>query len=50
MNATPRTVRFVAAVASVVITWSLLSAVFALAEPPVADAMLVQTETSVVVR
>ena len=50
MNTTPRTVRVAAAVASVAITWSLLSAVFALAEPPVADPLLAQAATGVVVR
>ena len=37
MNTTPRAVRLAAALASVAITYSLLSAVFALAQPPVAS-------------
>ena len=50
MNATPRTVRFAAAIASVVITWSLLSGVFALAEPPLASPLLAQAAPTAVVR
>jgi len=40
MNPTPRNVRVVAAMASVAITASLLSVVFAMAQPPVASSLL----------
>ena len=50
MNATPRPFRIAAAFASVAITYSLLSAVFALAQPPVASSLLAQAATTVVVR
>ena len=46
MNTTPRNVRFAAAVASVAITCSLLSGVFAMAQPPVASSLLAQAAPS----
>ena len=50
MNATPRAVRFAAALASIVITWSLLSGVFAMAQPPVASSLLAQAAPGAIVR
>lgn len=50
MNTTPRAFRLAAAFASVAITYSLLSAVFALAQPPVASSLLAQAASTVVVR
>ena len=47
---TPLTLRLAAAVASMTITLSLLSAVFAMAEPPVANSLLAQADTAVIVR
>ena len=45
MNRTPLNFRLAAAVASVAITFSLLSAVFALAQPPAASTLLAQAGT-----
>ncbi|MEP7301594.1 MAG: hypothetical protein ABI699_08695 [Caldimonas sp.] len=45
MNTTPLTLRFAAAFASVAITFTLLSTVYALAEPPVASSLLAQAAT-----
>ncbi len=45
---TPITLRLAATVASVAITWSLLTAVFAMAEPPVANSLLAQADTVIV--
>jgi hypothetical protein len=50
MNPTPRTFRLAAAIASVAITCSLLSGVFALAQPPVASSLLAQAATATIVR
>ena len=50
MNTTPRNVRLAAAFASIAITCSLLSGVFALAQPPVANALLAQAAPTVIVR
>ena len=50
MNTTPLNVRLAAAIASVAITFSLLSGVFALAEPPVASSLLAQVATGTIVR
>lgn len=50
MNPTPRTVRLVAVAASVAITGALLSGIFALAQPPVASALLAQAAPTVIVR
>ena len=50
MNTTPLNVRLAAAIASVAITFSLLSGVFALAEPPVANSLLAQAATGTLVR
>ena len=47
---TPLTLRLAAAAASVTITLSLLTAVFAMAEPPVAHSLLAQADTAVIVR
>lgn len=47
---TPITLRLAAAAASVTITLSLLMAVFAMAEPPVANSLLAQADSAVVVR
>ncbi|MEO8523442.1 MAG: hypothetical protein ABI460_01855 [Caldimonas sp.] len=47
---TPLNVRIAAAVASVAITCSLLITVFAMAEPPVANSLLAQADTAVIVR
>ena len=45
MNPTPLNLRLAAAVASVAITFSLLSAVFGLAQPPAASMLLAQAGT-----
>ena len=45
MNPTPLHLRLTAAVASVAITFSLLSAVFALAQPPAVSTLLAQAST-----
>ena len=50
MNTIPRAFRLAAAFASVAITYSLLSAVFALAEPPGASSLLALVGSPVVVR
>jgi len=50
MNTTPRGVRLVATVASIAITCGLLSAVFAMAQPPVASSLLAQAAPIAVVR
>ena len=50
MNTTPRNNRFAAAIASIAITSSLLSAVFAMAQPPVATSLLAQAAPTVIVR
>ena len=50
MHTTPRSFRLAAAVVSAAITYSLLSAVFALAQPPVVSSLLAQAATTVVVR
>ena len=50
MNTTPLTLRLSAAVASIAITLSLLSGVFAMAQPPVANSLLAQADTGVFVR
>jgi len=50
MNPTARNVRFAAAIASVAITCSLLSGVFAMAQPPVASSLLAQAASSAIVR
>ncbi len=47
---TPLTFRLSAAFASVAITCALLTAVFAMAEPPVANSLLAQADTAVTVR
>lgn len=44
------TLRLSAAVASMAITFSLLSGVFAMAEPPVANSLLAQADTATIVR
>ena len=49
MNTTPRNVRFAAAIAAVAITGSLLSGVFAMAQPPLASSLLAQAAPTVVV-
>ena len=50
MNTTPRNVRFAAAIASVAITCSLLSCVFAMAQLPVASSLLAQAVPTFIVR
>lgn len=50
MNTTPLNVRLAAAVASVAITFSLLSGVFALGEPPVANSLLALAGSTKIVR
>ena len=51
MNATPpRYVRLAAGFASIVITCSLLSGVFAMAQPPVASSLLAQAAPTDIVR
>ena len=50
MNTTPRGVRLVATVASIAITCGLLSAVFAMAQPPLANSLLAQAAPTVIVR
>ena len=45
MNPTPLNFRLAAAAASVAITFSLLSAVFSMAQPPVASTLLAQAAT-----
>ena len=50
MNTTPLNLRIAAAVASVAITYSLLSAVFFMAEPPVANSLLAQAASVTTVR
>jgi len=47
MNTTPRAVRLVASIA---ITCGLLSAVFAMAQPPLANSLLAQAAPTVIVR
>jgi hypothetical protein len=49
MNTTPRNVRFAAAIAAVAITGSLLSGVFAMAQPPLAGSLLAQAAPTVVI-
>ena len=50
MNTIPRNVRLAAAVATIAITSSLLSAVSAMAQPPVASSLLAQAAPTVIVR
>jgi hypothetical protein len=50
MNTTPRAVRLVATVASIAITCGLLFAVFAMAQPPLANSLLAQAAPTVIVR
>jgi hypothetical protein len=45
---TPLNIRFAAAIASLVITLSLLSGIAAMAKPPVADVLLAQSAVTVV--
>jgi len=49
MNTTARNVRFAAAIASVAMTSSLLSCVFAMAQPPVAPSLLAQAANGAIV-
>jgi hypothetical protein len=50
VKTTPRNVRFAAAIAAVAITCALLSSVFAMAQPPVANSLLAQAAPAAVVR
>ena len=50
MNTTSRTSRVAAAIASIAITFSLVSGVADLAQPPLASSLLVQADTTVAAR